>query len=166
MQRNDALKNAKNGAVEAPRPYPAGNAIGKPHSGIAPCAGRGLCIFTRPALRPSDIQAGVNGGFPQRESTSKDAVDRSPIQHPRKAGNAPETGHPDRFWGRGLFRRPSWSVVVPSPQHGGKTAPLYGNNAAFFPNFPLAGSMAGTLLVIALELFRRLCHRKRLMLFP
>ena len=42
LQRNDAPKNAKNGAVEAPRPYPAGNAIGKPHSGIAPCAGRGL----------------------------------------------------------------------------------------------------------------------------
>ena len=129
MQRNDAPKNAKNGAL---RPYPAGNAIGN-----APCAGRGLCIFTRPALRPLDIQAGVNGGFPQRESTPKDAVDRSPIQYPRKAGNAPETGHPDRFGEGGFSEGPSWNVVVPFPQHGGKTAPLYGNNAAFFSKFSI-----------------------------
>lgn len=136
LQRNDAPKNAKNGAVEAPRPYPAGNAIGKPHSGIAPCAGRGLCIFhaLHSGLRYTSRS---ERGLPSAGKHTKGCVDRSPIQHPRKAGNAPETGHPDRF-GEGAFSEgPSWNVVVPFPQHGGKTAPLYGNNAAFFSKFSI-----------------------------
>ncbi len=151
--------------MEAPRPYSAGNAIGKPHSGIAPCA-RGLCIFARPALRPLDIQAGVNGGFPQRESTPKDVWTGARSNILGKWGTRLKRGHPDRF-GEGAFsegRHGMWLFhfrsMVERQLHSTATM------QPFSPNFPLAGSMAVTLLIIAFEQLRRLCHRKRMMLFP
>lgn len=78
-------------------------------------------------------------GLPSAGKHTKGCCGQEPAPHNilGKRGTRLKRGYPDRFWEGAFSEGPSWNVVVLFPQHGGKTAPLYGNNAAFFSKFSI-----------------------------